>query len=390
MNDITLVRRINARPSIVFDALTTVEGISAWWGPDDLPIVRAQIDARINGAYRVRFRTADGREHESHGRIVELEPPRRLVMSYRYTVGGEPEEEGRTSRIAFDLVAEDDGTKLTFTHSGLASEISMRSHVGGWTGAFDKLVRKAAVGAAMIFAFAFSFGHARTVQAQTKAQTKAKAEATTTSYAKAAPIAQYLPTSAAEEIALARTAAPASISSKAEVLVLGRAGYEKAVSGTNGFVCMVERAWDAGFDDAGFWNPKIRGPNCFNATAVRTQLPQYLKRTAWILAGADKPTLISRTRAAFASHTFKAPEAGALSYMLSKNGYLGDDAGGPWLPHLMIFVAHGGASAWGAGAEGSPIIGSEGSDIEATVLLIPVRRWSDGTPAPAPVAQPHT
>jgi hypothetical protein len=172
--------------------------------------------------------------------------------------------------------------------------------------------------------------------------------------------------------------------------VLGRTGYEKAVSGTNGYVCMVERAWDAGFDDAGFWNPKVRGPNCFNAAAARTQLPQYLKRTKWILAGADKQTLIDRTRAAFANHTFKNPEAGALSYMLSKNGHIGEDAAGPWLPHMMFFVAHGQANAWGAGADGSPIIGSEGSDIESTVLLIPVRRWSDGTAAPQLSASPDT
>jgi hypothetical protein len=226
-------------------------------------------------------------------------------------------------------------------------------------------------------------------QAKVNAKAKAKAGAATTSYPKAAPIAQYMPTSAAEEIALARTAAPPSISSKAEILVLGRTGYERAVAGTNGFVCMVERSWDAGFDDPGFWNPKIRGPNCFNAAAARTQLPQYLKRTEWVLAGADKQSLIERTKAAFASHAFKSPEPGALSYMLSKGGYLGDDAGGPWLPHLMIFVAHGEAKAWGAGAEGSPIIGSEGSEIESTVLVIPVRRWSDGAEVAGATRQPR-
>jgi hypothetical protein len=76
--------------------------------------------------------------------------------------------------------------------------------------------------------------------------------------------------------------------------------------------------------------------------------------------------------------------AGALTYMLSKRGCLGDDAAGPWLPHLMFFVPHGQAAAWGAGAEGSPIIGRDGSDIESTTLLVPVRRWSDGSPAPPP------
>ena len=141
MSTITLVRRIKARPSIVFDALTTAEGIAAWWGPDDLPVVCAEVDARVDGTYRVRFRSRDGREHEAFGTILELEPPRRMVMTYEYTVGGEPEEIGRTSRVEFELVPFVGGTDLTFTHSRLANEISARSHAGGWGGALDKLVR---------------------------------------------------------------------------------------------------------------------------------------------------------------------------------------------------------------------------------------------------------
>jgi hypothetical protein len=215
----------------------------------------------------------------------------------------------------------------------------------------------------------------------------ARAQAATARYSVAAPLDQYRAKDAAEEIALALSAAPPSISANAEVLVLGDHGYETAVKGTNGFVCFVQRSWSAPFDDPQFWNPKTRGPNCFNAAAARTELPQEMKRTEWVLSGATRQELIERTRAAFANHTFKNPEPGALTYMLSKRGYLGDDAAGPWLPHLMFFVAHGQASAWGAGLDGSPIIGREGSDVESTTLLVPVRRWSDGSPAPPPAAQ---
>ena len=73
--------------------------------------------------------------------------------------------------------------------------------------------------------------------------------------------------------------------------------------------------------------------------------------------------------------------------MLSKNGYLSDDVAGPWLPHVMVFVPHGQAAAWAAGLEGSPVIGRDGSKIESTVLFIPVRQWSDGSPAPSPPEQ---
>lgn len=208
-------------------------------------------------------------------------------------------------------------------------------------------------------------------------------------YPTMAPLEQYLVADRAAEIALARTAAPPSISADAQVLVLGNRGYEPAVEGKNGFVCFVERSWTAGFEDPEFWNPKTRSPNCFNPPAVRTELQQILKRTEWALAGASKEELMQRSRTAFADGTFKAPEAGSFSFMLSKDGYLGDQAGGPWLPHVMFFVPHGQAAIWGAGLDGSPVVGQEGTDIESTVLFIPVRRWSDGSPAP-PAAPLHT
>lgn len=141
MRRLTLVRRIAARPSIVFEAMTTVEGVAAWWGPEDVPVVSAEIDARVGGAYRIRFRTLDGREHEACGEYLELVAPRRIVMTYRYDFGGEPEEEGRTSRVEIDLAPIAGGTELTFVHAELANEVSEKSHAWGWGGAFDKLGR---------------------------------------------------------------------------------------------------------------------------------------------------------------------------------------------------------------------------------------------------------
>jgi hypothetical protein len=207
-------------------------------------------------------------------------------------------------------------------------------------------------------------------------------------YPAMAPVAQYRIADAQDEIALARSAAPPSISADAEVLVLGRQGYETAVKGRNGFVCFVERSWAAGFDDAEFWNPKLRAPNCFNPPAVRSVLPQYLKRTEWVLAGVGKAQMIEKARAAVADHSFGAPEAGSFSFMLSKQGYLSDDGAGPWLPHVMFFVPHGQAAEWAAGLKASPILGADGNPFEPTVLFVPVRSWSDGSPAP-PAAATH-
>ena len=141
MRSLTLVRRIAARPSIVFEAMTTAEGVASWFGPDDVPVVRAEMDARVGGAYRVRFRTNDGREHEACGECLEMARPSRVVMSWRWALGGDPAEFGRVSRIEIDLKPIESGTELTFTHAGLKNAASQKSHEWGWTGSLAKLTR---------------------------------------------------------------------------------------------------------------------------------------------------------------------------------------------------------------------------------------------------------
>jgi len=199
-------------------------------------------------------------------------------------------------------------------------------------------------------------------------------------YPKMAPTDQYLMERSAE-IALARSAAPSSISQDAEVLVLGRQGYESAVKGRNGFVCIVQRSWTAGADDPDFWNPKLRAPICFNPPALRTYLPIVLRKTEMILQGKSKDQMFDAIRAAFDKKELPLPEPNSIGYMMSSLGYL-NDADGRWRPHLMLFVPLVDPSVWGAGTPGSPMIGAKDVDDRLTVLLIPVGRWSDGTPAP--------
>jgi len=136
MTSLTLVRRVRARPSIVFDAMTTAEGISHWWGPDSGPVLIAETDPRPGGRYRVRFRTNDGLEHESSGEFLEVTPHARIVMSWRWTAGGADPGE---SRVEIALRPVPEGTEVTFTHAQLHDEESRRSHEGGWMGALEKL-----------------------------------------------------------------------------------------------------------------------------------------------------------------------------------------------------------------------------------------------------------
>jgi hypothetical protein len=200
-----------------------------------------------------------------------------------------------------------------------------------------------------------------------------------TPYPSMAPVDQYLMEDRNSEIALARSAAPESISRDAEVLVLGRHGYESAAQGKNGFVCIVERSWTAPIDDPNFWNPKLRGPLCLNAAAARSYLPRTIKRTELILAGRTKAQMVEAMTAAIDKKELPPMEPGAMCYMLSKQGYLSDTAG-HWHPHLMFFVSQSDPAAWGAGLPGSPILAFNETWEQLITFLVPVRVWSDGTP----------
>src|SRR6266853_286346 len=207
-------------------------------------------------------------------------------------------------------------------------------------------------------------------------------------YPSMAPIEQYLMTDRNAEIALARSAAPEAISRDAKILVLGRHGYETAVEGKNGFVCAVERGWMGPFDGdlaANFWNPKIRGPICFNPPAARSVLPLTYKRTEMILAGKSKAQIIDALKAAYEKKELPPLEPGAMSYMLSKEQYLTDGDHHNWMAHLMFYTPLMDGAVWGADLSKSPVMLNpqfRGAPEPIDVFMVPGGWWSDGTPDP--------
>jgi hypothetical protein len=204
-------------------------------------------------------------------------------------------------------------------------------------------------------------------------------------YPAMAPLEQYMPTSQAAEIALARSAGPVAVADKAEILVLGAHGYETAVKGSNGFVCFVERSWGKDFDQPEFWNPKIRTPQCWNKAAAVSVLPDQLKRTQWVLAGVSKEEMLARTKAALAAHEIGSPAPGSMAYMLSKEQYIQDPQDGAearWYPHVMFFVPATEASNWGANVRGGPIFSTTSSLEPITIFFVVAPRWSDGSLGP--------
>jgi hypothetical protein len=217
----------------------------------------------------------------------------------------------------------------------------------------------------------------------------ASAQETTPQYPAMAPIEQYQMDRTAE-IALARSAAPASIADSATILVLGRTGFDTAATGTNGFVCMVDRGWNGPLDWPEFWSPKIRAPACMNPQAAHSILPIMLLRTRMVLAGRSTADILSTLKSAFAHAQLPRLEHGGMAYMMSPSAYL-TDMGGHNAAHVMFYTDVR-SSDWGAGAEGSPLMASpywyfmpqSASQLQGlptmTVFLVGTATWSDGTP----------
>jgi hypothetical protein len=216
---------------------------------------------------------------------------------------------------------------------------------------------------------------------------RAQAQDAKASYPSMAPLDQYLMTDRNAEIAMARSAAPEAISRDADVLVLGRHGYETAVKGKNGFVCVVERGWMSPFDGdsgANFWNPKLRGPVCFNPPAARSILPMTYKRTEMVLAGQSKAQIMDGIKT-FIKQKLPPLEPGAMAYMMSKDQYLTDGDHHNWMAHLMFYTPLMDGAVWGADLSNSPIMLNpqfNGAPEPIDVFMVPAGWWSDGTADP--------
>jgi hypothetical protein len=234
-------------------------------------------------------------------------------------------------------------------------------------------------GALLIFALIFAIVTPGHVQGQDKKGP----------YPHMAPLDQYMIADRNAEIALARTAAPPSVSGDATVVILGPHGFETAAQGKNGFVCIVERAWTSPFDSLEFWNPKNRSPICYNPQAARTILPITYMRTRLALAGKSKAEIKDSMKTAVEKKELPALEPGAMCYMMSKQAYLTDKGitqdGAHNMAHMMFYTPHINPAEWGANMDKSPIVidpraKSDPEPINTFMML--TGAWSDGSPAP--------
>lgn len=132
--DLLFKRRLKAPPEKVYAAMTQVDQVLQWWGPQAGPAVSAEIDLRPGGRYSVVFRLADGSEHNPTGVYQEIVPNQKLVFTWEW-----PQRPDWDSVVTIVLRPIDIGTELTLKQERLPNEDAIKSHNLGWAGWADEL-----------------------------------------------------------------------------------------------------------------------------------------------------------------------------------------------------------------------------------------------------------
>ncbi len=133
---LTLKRRLNAIPEKVYAAWTDPEKIARWFGPAQVKAgsVRADIDLRVGGRYRISFEGGDGEYFQVDGVYREVVPNARIAFSWAWH--STPERE---SQVTVSLQPDGGGTLLTLQHEQFFNEAARDGHARGWSELFDKL-----------------------------------------------------------------------------------------------------------------------------------------------------------------------------------------------------------------------------------------------------------
>jgi uncharacterized protein YndB with AHSA1/START domain len=135
---VLVVRRtIRAPAERVFAAWTEPSQLRAWWGPRPVTCSAAEVDLRIGGRYRIENALPEGTTVTIAGEFRAIEPPHRLVYTWR--MGAGPEEEESLVTVRFE--ARGDATEVVIVHEQLASQPVRESHEKGWDGCLDGLER---------------------------------------------------------------------------------------------------------------------------------------------------------------------------------------------------------------------------------------------------------
>jgi hypothetical protein len=178
-----------------------------------------------------------------------------------------------------------------------------------------------------------------------------------------------------EEIALARSAAPASISARARVLILVDTGYVVASEGASDVTCVVNRSWNRSVE-----------PHCYDVEGSATVMRIELHRN-WLRHSGKSEDHIDREIAQMIHRgDLRLPRRPAMSYMMSSRQVLYNDSGrqvGSWKPHIMLYYPS--LTNAGVGLPAKPemrvgMVANEGTAESSLMIIMP--RFSDAVKAP--------
>jgi hypothetical protein len=187
---------------------------------------------------------------------------------------------------------------------------------------------------------------------------------------KYAPFSEYL-MARESEIALARSAAPERISSRATMKVLTRDGYEVAVKGDNGFLCMVMRSWSAAPDPEATYYSKLRAPICFDPVAARTVAPAEELRTRLGLEGKPPEAIAHEVAVRYGLGQLPKMEGVAFAYMWSASQDTGPGFGA-WHPHMMVYAPYYENAMLGGNEGGghAPFVAGGGTPYSIVLIVV--------------------
>jgi uncharacterized protein YndB with AHSA1/START domain len=131
-----LTRVLRAPRERIFSALTDPAELTAWWGPRGFTMPEIDVDLRVAGRYRFTMQPPDGDLFHLSGEFLDIEAPRRLVSTFRWE---EPDPDDRETVVTLTLAAVDDGTEVSLSQRGFATEERLALHRTGWTESLDRL-----------------------------------------------------------------------------------------------------------------------------------------------------------------------------------------------------------------------------------------------------------
>lgn len=128
-------RTFQASRERVFRAWTTPEEMKRWKAPGNMTAPVVEVDLRVGGRYRVHMRTPDGTEMRVAGVYRAVDPPGKLVYTWRWETSPEEAE----TLVTVEFIERGRATEVVLTHERFESDDARLQHQEGWVACFDKL-----------------------------------------------------------------------------------------------------------------------------------------------------------------------------------------------------------------------------------------------------------